>query len=70
VAASPINPSDLIFIKSKGERHIHEKIMPCTPGWEGSGIVIKNGGGIAGWSLNGKRVAFASNTKHHSGGWG
>lgn len=31
---------------------------PFTPGSEGSGTVIANGGGIAGWFLLGKRVAF------------
>lgn len=28
-------------------------------GFEGSGIVIENGGGIMGWSMVGKKVAFA-----------
>jgi len=29
------------------------------PGGEGSGTVISSGGGFYGWSLVGKRVAFA-----------
>ncbi len=31
---------------------------PSSPGWEGSGIVVKNGGGIMGWRAIGKRVSF------------
>jgi len=32
--------------------------FPYIPGNEGSGTVISNGGGIYGWTLVGKRVAF------------
>lgn len=31
---------------------------PFVPGWEGSGTVVANGGGLPGWRLVGKRVAF------------
>lgn len=31
---------------------------PLVAGGEGSGTIIANGGGIYGWSLVGKRVAF------------
>ena len=32
--------------------------LPLVPGWEGSGTVIENGGGLLGWRLVGKRVAM------------
>ena len=28
-------------------------------GFEGSGIVVESGGGLMGWSIMGKKVAFA-----------
>ena len=31
---------------------------PLCPGWEASGTVVENGGGIHGWYLMGKRVTF------------
>ena len=34
---------------------------PVVAGWEGSGIVIQNGGGLAGWRALGKRVSFKVN---------
>jgi NADPH:quinone reductase-like Zn-dependent oxidoreductase len=37
--------------------HTHYE-YPLTPGTEGSGTVVQNGGGVYGWSLVGKRVAF------------
>lgn len=55
VMAAPINPSDLAFMTVK----YGFKKPPCVPGFEGSGIVIENGGGIMGWSLKNKKVAFA-----------
>lgn len=45
---------------------------PFIPGNEGSGVVISNGGGMMGWSMLGKRVAFARPSeragKYHRGG--
>lgn len=32
---------------------------PLSPGWEGSGVVVQNGGGILGWKVMGKRVAVS-----------
>lgn len=55
VMAAPINPSDLIFIQQGAYEH---KKTPCVPGFEGSGVVIANGGGLIGWGLLDKRVAF------------
>lgn len=54
--ASPINPSDIFFIKS-GE-YSGVKSTPCVAGFEGSGVVIENGGGLMGWGLVNKKVAF------------
>lgn len=51
--ASPINPSDLIFIT--GTYGIKPD-LPATPGFEGIGIV-EHGGGLLGWLRKGKRVA-------------
>ena len=56
VMAAPINPSDLIFL------HLGEyegKKIPATPGFEGSGIVVESGGGVMGWGMMNKRVAFS-----------
>jgi NADPH:quinone reductase-like Zn-dependent oxidoreductase len=51
--ASPINPSDLSLLKGGYLRRSY----PFTPGLEGSGTVLKSGGGLlAGWRV-GKRVA-------------
>jgi NADPH:quinone reductase-like Zn-dependent oxidoreductase len=52
--ASPINPSDLMFIS--GSYGIKPR-LPATPGFEGVGIVEANGGGVLGWLRTGKRVA-------------
>lgn len=55
VMAAPINPSDLIFIQQGA---YDSKKVPCVPGFEGSGVVIASGGGLVGWGLVDKRVAF------------
>lgn len=57
VEASPINPSDLSFLV--GQYH-SKKQLPTIPGFEGSGLVVENGGGIMGWKLKGSRVAVAA----------
>lgn len=54
--AAPINPSDVVFIKNGGYSDF--KKAPCIAGLEGSGVVIENGGGLMGWGLVGKKVAF------------
>lgn len=54
MAASPINPSDLTFMK--GEYGI-TKPVPVVPGFEGSGTVVASGGGWRARWLVGKRVA-------------
>lgn len=52
--ASPINPSDLMYIA--GAYGI-TPALPATPGFEGVGIVEATGGGLLGWLRHGKRVA-------------
>lgn len=52
--ASPVNPSDLMYIAGKyGLR----PRLPATPGFEGVGVVEKSGGGLLGWLRRGRRVA-------------
>ena len=57
VEASPINPSDIVFLKGL---YGTKKPLPAIAGLEGSGVVVSSGGGILGWSLVGKRVAFTA----------
>lgn len=55
VAAAPIHPADLSIIKRiYGDK---PQDLPA-PGIEGAGTVVSSGGGILGWLLTGKRVAF------------
>lgn len=56
IAASPINPSDLSFLKGVYSR----KKLPVIPGFEGSGTVIASGGGFVARALVGRRVACAA----------
>jgi NADPH:quinone reductase-like Zn-dependent oxidoreductase len=62
--ASPINPSDLMFIA--GGYGIKPR-LPATPGFEGVGIVEATGGGVLGWLRKGKRVAVIND---RIGNWG
>ena len=50
-----LNPSDLYMMQGDYSGQFQ---YPLTPGNEGSGTVVSSGGGILGWSLVGKRVAF------------
>jgi NADPH:quinone reductase-like Zn-dependent oxidoreductase len=52
--ASPINPSDLMYIEG---RYTLSPQLPATPGFEGVGVVEATGGGIIGWLRKGRRVA-------------
>jgi len=64
VAAAPIHPADLSIIKRiYGDK---PQDLPA-PGIEGAGTVLSSGGGLLGWLLTGKRVAFRP-TK--CGSWG
>jgi NADPH2:quinone reductase len=51
--ASPINPSDLMFIRGQ---YTLQPECPATPGFEGVGIVEQSGGGLRGRLFRGKRV--------------
>ncbi len=57
IDSAPINPSDLAFFKGA---YSSAKKFPTVPGFEGSGTVVYNGGGLIGWNLVGKRVAVAA----------
>lgn len=57
VAASPINPSDLIFLEGL---YGIKKSTPVVPGFEGSGVVVAAGSGLMAKFLVGKRVACIS----------
>src|SRR6516164_5133943 len=52
--ASPINPSDLLYVR--GQYGSRPK-LPATPGFEGVGIVEAAGAGLLGRLRLGKRVA-------------
>ena len=55
--ASPVNPSDLMYVAGK---YGLKPALPATPGFEGVGVVEATGGGILGWLRKGKRVAVIS----------
>lgn len=55
--ASPINPSDLLYIE--GQYGLKPQ-FPATPGFEGVGVVEATGGGLLGWLRKGKRVAVVN----------
>ena len=57
--ASPVNPSDLLYIE--GNYGLKPKV-PATPGFEGVGIVEESGGSALGWFLKGKRVAVLNDS--------
>ena len=52
--ASPINPSDVMYVQG---RYGLQPKLPATPGFEGLGVVEATGGGLLGWFRKGKRVA-------------
>ena len=56
--AAPINPSDLAMLTGT---YANAKHPPCYPGYEGSGLVVENGGSLMGWRLKGKKVALNGN---------
>jgi NADPH:quinone reductase len=57
IAASPINPSDLMFVRGL---YGVKKPLPTTPGFEGSGRVVASGGGLQARALVGRRVACSA----------
>jgi NADPH:quinone reductase len=52
--ASPINPSDIMFIEG---RYALRPEFPAVPGFEGVGVVEASGGGPLAWWRQGRRVA-------------
>ncbi len=56
IAASPVNPSDLVFLEG---RYAFRKELPAIPGNEGCGRVVAIGPGLLARRLAGKRVACA-----------
>src|SRR5215469_7533716 len=65
VAASPINPSDQMFIRGL---YGFRKSLPAIPGFEGSGTVVEAGSGMMARFLKGRRVACAAGDPHVVGG--
>ncbi len=61
--ASPVNPSDILFIQGN---YGLKATPPATPGFEGVGIVEKSGGGFLGNWVVGKRVAVLND---RTGNW-
>ncbi|MBN1132385.1 MAG: zinc-binding dehydrogenase [Bacteroidales bacterium] len=60
IAAAPLNPSDLSYIK--GLYGTPEQ-FPVTPGFEGSGTVVAAGKGVLSSLLIGKRVACSGKSR-------
>src|SRR5262249_59045297 len=68
VFASPINPSDLVFIRGL---YGFKKPLPAIPGFEGSGTVVEAGGGGVPPLLQGRRGGCAAAAPPSPGGaWG
>jgi NADPH:quinone reductase-like Zn-dependent oxidoreductase len=65
VFASPINPSDLMFIRGL---YGFKKPLPAIPGFEGSGTVVDAGAGLMPRYLKGRRVACAAADPKVTGG--
>jgi NADPH:quinone reductase len=61
--ASPINPSDLLFVRGV---YGAKPNLPATPGFEGVGVVEESGGGFLGWRVRGRRVAVLNGV---TGNW-
>ncbi|OWK46807.1 zinc-dependent alcohol dehydrogenase family protein [Fimbriiglobus ruber] len=61
--ASPINPSDLMYVH--GNYGLKPK-CPATPGFEGVGVVEASGGGLLGRFLRGRRVVVMNDRR---GNW-
>jgi NADPH:quinone reductase-like Zn-dependent oxidoreductase len=61
--ASPINPSDLLFIRGQ---YAKPATLPATPGFEGVGVVDAAGPSLLGAFLRGRRVALIN---RETGNW-
>lgn len=58
VMSAPVNPSDIYKMKGMYDKYIYKFNYPVAPGWEGSGVVVKSGGGVLANRAIGKRVGF------------
>jgi NADPH:quinone reductase-like Zn-dependent oxidoreductase len=65
VFASPVNPSDLMFITGN---YGFKKPLPAIPGFEGSGTVVEAGSGMMARFMMGRRVACAAADAKSAGG--
>jgi len=65
VFASPINPSDLLFLRGL---YGFKKPLPALPGFEGSGTVVEVGGGAVPRFLRGRSVACTTAAPNLSSG--
>jgi NADPH:quinone reductase-like Zn-dependent oxidoreductase len=61
--ASPINPSDLLYIRGTYGK---QPPLPATPGFEGVGVVEQSGGGLLARRVLGRRVAVLNSL---TGNW-
>src|SRR5229473_1080713 len=61
--ASPVNPSDLLYVRGQYGRRPQ---LPATPGFEGVGVVEAAGKGLLGRLRLGKRVAVLNS---EAGNW-
>ena len=61
--ASPVNPSDLMFVRGQ---YTLQPTLPATPGFEGVGIVEKASGGLRSKFMLGKKVCVLS---RNGGNW-
>ena len=65
IHASPVNPSDLVFIRGL---YGFKKPLPAVPGFEGSGTVVDVGRGFMPRFLRGRRVACSAAAPNIAGG--
>jgi NADPH:quinone reductase-like Zn-dependent oxidoreductase len=61
--ASPVNPSDLMYVRGK---YTVSPRLPATPGFEGVGVVEESGGGLLGRFLASRRVVVMGS---RTGNW-
>jgi NADPH:quinone reductase-like Zn-dependent oxidoreductase len=61
--ASPVNPSDLLYVQGRYGRRPR---LPASPGFEGAGVVEQAGGGLIGRLRLGRRVAVLNS---QGGNW-
>ncbi len=60
--ATPVHRADIRFCRG---RHTYERPLPTTPGFEGMGTVVANGGGLVGRWMKGRRVAVLGSERSH-----